>query len=110
LTRVPAGISPAGSVWTVVVIVRVLAVTAIPETLTITVIINGFATVLAITRTIRFGVAVGEGSQLFCFGKDSSERHGSGRGARQGRDGGTEEDGNGRELHDDKTDVVAMWC
>ncbi len=35
--------------------------------------------------------------------------HGSDRGARQGRDGGTEEDGNGRELHGDKTDVAAMW-
>lgn len=69
---------------------------AIPETLTITVSFNVVATVWAITSTIRFGVTVGKGSQLFSFGKDSSERHSSGRGARQGGGGGTEEDGNGR--------------
>jgi hypothetical protein len=69
---------------------------AIPVTLTITVFFNGVATVCAILTTIRFGIAVGKGSQLFNFGKDSSERQGSGWGARQGHGGGTEEDGNGR--------------
>ena len=46
----------------------------IPDTLLVTVFVNGFATVESIIRTICFGITVGEGGQDFIFGEDSSER------------------------------------